>query len=69
MVAHTYAWVYYNDMDKPQPTKPKRIYTHAFTCNLPVPFFERLEKLAAESGKPIRDVLMEAAERGLSDER
>lgn len=49
--------------------KPKRVYTHAFTCNLPVPFFEKLQKLASQTGRSIRDILVEAAERGLADER
>ncbi len=64
-----YVRVYDTRMDQPKPTKAKRVYTRAYTCNIPIPFFERLEKLARKFGKPIRDVLIEAAEKGLSDER
>lgn len=46
--------------------KPKKQPTRAFTCNLPVSFFKRIQKIANANGVSIKDAIVSMAERGIS---
>ena len=45
----------------------KTAQLRAFTCNLPLPFFKKIKKIAEREKKPIRDVIVALAEKGMRD--